>query len=54
MKGESLQDAEWLPTRDLVDDDGTVTVVWQEYIKDNIYFISIIDAVVNWRRWEIV
>ena len=35
MKGTPLHDAEWQPTRDFVDSDGTVTNVWQEYIRQN-------------------
>ena len=33
MKGAPIHDAEWQPTRDFVDKDGTVTKVWQEYIR---------------------
>ena len=35
MKGAPLHDAEWQPTTDFVDTDGTVTQVWQEYIRQN-------------------
>ena len=35
MKGAPTHDAVWLPTRDFVDADGTVTDVWQNYIREN-------------------
>ena len=34
MKGAPRHDATWQPTKDFVDRDGTVTKVWQEYIKN--------------------
>ncbi len=35
MKGEPDHDATWQPTRDFVDNDGTVTEVWHDYIVEN-------------------
>lgn len=34
MKGCPTHDAEWQPTSDFVDQDGTVTDVWQRYIRE--------------------
>jgi hypothetical protein len=33
MKGDPSHDVTWQPTKDFVDRDGTVTKVWQEYIR---------------------
>ena len=35
MKGAPTHDAEWQPTRDFVDKDGTVTDEWQKYIREH-------------------
>ena len=35
MKGEPTHEAEWLGTSNFVDDDGTVTEIWQKYIRIN-------------------
>lgn len=35
MKGAPRHDAEWQPTRDFVDEDGTVTGIWYDYIKQH-------------------
>ena len=35
MKGAPTHDAEWQPSRDFVDKDGTVTEVWQKYIREH-------------------
>ena len=35
MKGAPNHDAEWQPTSDFVDPDGTVNAVWQTYIQEN-------------------
>ena len=35
MRGAPTHDAVWLPTRDFVDADGTVTDVWQNYLREN-------------------
>ena len=47
MKGAPSHDSEWQPTRDFVDEDGTVTDVWKRYIRETIYFHNIIDEDVN-------
>ena len=35
MKGDPTHDAEWQPTRDFVDPDGTMNEKFYEYIKNN-------------------
>lgn len=35
MEGDATHDAEWQPTRVLVDDDGTLTAAFEEYIEEN-------------------
>lgn len=45
--GAPLHEAEWQPTRDFIDDDGTMTKAFHDYVKHHILFPHLHHIVVD-------